>query len=67
MRSIGRPVATDLNLLKIDFLNAEDAEGFAEGAEENLCVHLRIPLRPLCLSIVCRSSTLIPLVLQEIF
>jgi len=36
MRSIGRPPAANLNLMKNRFLTTEDAEGFAEGAEENL-------------------------------
>ena len=39
-----------LNAHKSRILNAEDAEGFAKGAEENLCVRLRKPLRSLRLN-----------------
>src|SRR6266446_7290696 len=38
-------------LLYDDQFNAKDAEVFAEDAEENLCVPLRFPLRPLRLRV----------------
>ena len=44
-------------------INAEDAEVFAEGAEQNLCVPLRIPLRPLRLIIPSPSLNLITIAL----
>ena len=59
MRSIGVGWAS-LNAAENRILNGKDVEFFAKVAEENLCVPLRIPLRPLRLSIVGRCSTYMP-------
>ena len=57
MRSIGASGSRLLQSHENRFLNAEDAEGFAKVAEENLCVPLRKTLRPLRLLIICLCTT----------
>jgi len=53
----------NLNAHESRIINAEDAEVFAEDAEEYLCVPLRVPRRPLRLINSSPSLTLITLAL----